>query len=634
MSRAYAFPISPTRSIRHPVRGGWFHHWKDSSVRILGGMAAVLGLFVLVSCQDDDAVSSNAKDGTRQIVLRLERSTVLPDSIWYGTDSVRVVVVTTSGASVADEFVGFHYGAHSLDSVRVPAGEAVEIKVAGNDHDVVTWTASTAMPPSAQGQIATLSAISGKSSIMGASSLGVLVAPAVKSISPSAMKTDSDGVKVYSAPVKLLLLERADSATVRYTLDGTAPEGGGRIYKPDSGIRIDSSCVLRAVATKIGWTSSVMLVEAIRIHPLLVSGVALSVRPWLDTNTFDRSVTVKLATRAENAEIRYTLDGSEPMRASPLYTSAGVLIDSSRTMKAVVFDEEFHRGDLVWTRSFVLKARPVRFSVEERVVSFGVAMSCSTSGVVIRYRLDGASPANSDSVYRDSLEFGPYDDSANVAAVATPLDAKIQPSSVVRRMIGPELPWNTGVVYDTFHDSRDGQVYRTVKIAGHRWMAQNLNFKTETSGCYEGNPNHCLRYGRLYSWAETMGLSSGFDTTRWSGGAPRRGICPSGWHVPNDSEWAVLVDSSGSVSSGMTLRASRGWLIGGGSDRYGFRALPSGRRYDNETFVYAGSSAYFWTASESDAYSAFGRYICSGCGRMYRTDFSKSYGFGVRCSED
>jgi len=82
----------------------------------------------------------------------------------------------------------------------------------------------------------------------------------------------------------------------------------------------------------------------------------------------------------------------------------------------------------------------------------------------------------------------------------------------------------------------------TVKIGDQVWQKCNLNVNPGTgkSVCYDNKPENCDKYGRLYDWETAMALPSG---SCWSErcasqvSAKHRGLCPSGWHIPNDADW-------------------------------------------------------------------------------------------------
>jgi len=128
-----------------------------------------------------------------------------------------------------------------------------------------------------------------------------------------------------------------------------------------------------------------------------------------------------------------------------------------------------------------------------------------------------------------------------------------------------------------FTDSRDGQKYRSVKIGGKTWMAQNMNYPTGQSWCYDGDNSNCGKYGRLYDWNTV------------------KKVCPTGWHLPSRKEWMDLTAAAGGDKA---LKSTYGWSSNGnGTDDYGFSALPGGRY--NYNFSFGGSMGLWWTASKT-----------------------------------
>jgi len=167
--------------------------------------------------------------------------------------------------------------------------------------------------------------------------------------------------------------------------------------------------------------------------------------------------------------------------------------------------------------------------------------------------------------------------------------------------------WNTESKYSTMIDIRDGQQYRTVKIGTQTWMAQNLNYKVDSSLWYNNIVDSGSKYGSLYGWEVMMGEYT--SSTSVPSGV--RGICPDGWHIPSLPEWDVLISYvGGSSKAGTSLKSSVYWvdndsLSGNGLDTYGFRALPSGI-LSGSGFQNIGMATVFWSATQlySVSYSA------------------------------
>ena len=204
------------------------------------------------------------------------------------------------------------------------------------------------------------------------------------------------------------------------------------------------------------------------------------------------------------------------------------------------------------------------------------------------------------------------------------------------------VPWRD-VAYDTLVDARNGRKYRTVMVGNARWMAENLNFRRDSSFC-PAVADSCTKNGRWYRWAAAADTTPAFDAAGLATTIPLKGVCPSGWHLPSETEWRALVALLGSSKSGILLRSvGTSWSQGGGEDSVGLRALPAGYRFVDAAYPnFFGTrgqttDAYFWTSTQSSLDgSRAGSVRISGSAPAvdFLANAPKSDAYSVRCVED
>ncbi len=196
--------------------------------------------------------------------------------------------------------------------------------------------------------------------------------------------------------------------------------------------------------------------------------------------------------------------------------------------------------------------------------------------------------------------------------------------------------------YDSIIDSRDGQIYKVIKLGNQWWMAENLNVGEMIDGgvnqqdngiiekyCYNNDTSRCLECGGLYQWNEMM---------QYTTGESARGICPENWHVPSDAEWKELEIFLGMSQSDVDKENTwRGSPVGtklkeGGTSGYDEKLC--GRRNSDGTFAWDGRYGYPYTSTEhgSNAWRRCLDVNASSVGRW--NTFPKNYAFSVRCITD
>lgn len=172
-------------------------------------------------------------------------------------------------------------------------------------------------------------------------------------------------------------------------------------------------------------------------------------------------------------------------------------------------------------------------------------------------------------------------------------------------------------------DSRDGKVYKTVKIGEQVWMAENIAYKPASGSywSYNNNPNIAEIYGYLYNWETACD------------------VCPKGWHLPSEDEWNTLINylggkemAGGKLKETDTIHWNNPNL--NATNESGFSALPGGFRFDNENYFTYGYNAFFWSSTELYGYLGYNIIISNDNAAVGNDDTNKEYGFSVRCIKD
>ncbi len=199
----------------------------------------------------------------------------------------------------------------------------------------------------------------------------------------------------YNAPVNVMISCATTGATIRYTTDGTEPNSNSYLY--EGIIPISETTTLKARAYKSGWISS-KTVSAQYDFTIIAS-------PVFDPagGIYHAPVLINISSQTAAAQIRYTLDGTEPNVGSALYTQP-ILVSTSATLKARAFLHG-HIPSAVTADDYTLKLSDPAFSIDSGYYPTAqmVSISHPVQGAMIRYTIDGSNPTSTSHLYTHPL---------------------------------------------------------------------------------------------------------------------------------------------------------------------------------------------------------------------------------------
>lgn len=154
------------------------------------------------------------------------------------------------------------------------------------------------------------------------------------------------------------------------------------------------------------------------------------------------------------------------------------------------------------------------------------------------------------------------------------------------------------ITTNSFRDTRDGKVYKTVQIGSQVWMAENLAYKPKTGNfwAYDNNEINVKRYGYLYDWKTACE------------------VCPEGWRLPSEKDWNALIK---------TIKLDQ--------IKKEFSALPSGYFDISGNFFYLEHSGFWWSATHDGKIKGKAFCLERYVENSRIGDHNMFNGFSVRC---
>lgn len=161
----------------------------------------------------------------------------------------------------------------------------------------------------------------------------------------------------------------------------------------------------------------------------------------------------------------------------------------------------------------------------------------------------------------------------------------------------------------------EGYKYATIQIGTQTWLAENLkvtkyndgtpipnvidnnewaNLTTGAWAYFKNDSSYSKLYGKLYNWHAV-------NTGK---------LCPSGWHIPTDTEWATLIaflepmPGNKLKSTGVRQLYTGQWFMTAdtnpiyATNESGFTGFPGGYRANDGNYFNVWSDGYWWSATE------------------------------------
>lgn len=223
---------------------------------------------------------------------------------------------------------------------------------------------------------------------------------------------------IYTTAQDVTIQTTTNGAEIRYTTDGTEPNGSSSLYTTAINVPLNTSMTIRAKAYKTDWTISDVAQAAYTI-----TGTVASPSFTPGTGIYNVAQSVTITTTTPGATIRYTLDGSTPTETNGTIYMSPVAINNSATLKAVAYKANWLTSQVsnaVYTLTGSVAMPMISPNTGTYAVAQNITITANPTDAIIRYTTDGSIPTETvGTVYTGSFNIA---NSTTIHAIAYKAD--------------------------------------------------------------------------------------------------------------------------------------------------------------------------------------------------------------------
>ncbi|MFA7057965.1 MAG: chitobiase/beta-hexosaminidase C-terminal domain-containing protein [Candidatus Cloacimonadales bacterium] len=410
-------------------------------------------------------------------------------------------------------------------------------------------------------------------------------------------------------------------ADVRYTLDESDPTELSQLY--DTPINITETTTLKAKAYKANYLPSEIVIGNYSIYSEM-DNPTFNPAPGI----YNQAQSVEIICTTPNANIRYTINGTNPTESSQLYNNP-INISTTKTLKARAFKTNYLSSEIVSGTYTIdipeenIVATPI-FNPAPGVYNQAqsVEIMCTTPNANIRYTINGNNPTESSQLYNNPINI-----SSTKTLKARAFKTDYLPSEIVSgtytidENINPEMILVPGGNFTMGRATGDGHLnelpthqvtlspfsigkYEVTQSEYQTIMGTNPA-QHLSCGIGDNYPVYWVNWYNAVEYCNARSIQEGltpcYDTSDWS-----CNFNANGYRLPTEAEWEYAARGATNnpdyLYSGSDDIASVAWY-NGNNEPYGTK--PVGTKAPNSLGVYDMSgNVWEWCNDWHSSYSS------------------------------